>query len=99
MQSPSGPAPGSKRQCGRSCWPSARTRTASGLQDTPKRVAKAYAEIFAGLHQDPAEILATTFDIDHEELVLVKDIPFYSTCEHHLVPFHGVRAYRLHPVA
>ncbi|GAA1110671.1 GTP cyclohydrolase I FolE [Arthrobacter flavus] len=60
-----------------------------GLVETPKRVAKAYAEFFAGLHQDPAEILSTTFAIDHEELVLVKDIPFYSTCEHHLVPFHG----------
>lgn len=62
----------------------------SGLLDTPKRVARAYTEMFAGLHHDPAEILATTFDLDHEELVLVKDIPFYSTCEHHLVPFHGV---------
>lgn len=61
-----------------------------GLQDTPKRVAKAYAEVFAGLHQDPGAVLSTTFDLDHEELVLVKDIPFYSTCEHHLVPFHGV---------
>ncbi|WP_026553180.1 GTP cyclohydrolase I FolE [Arthrobacter sp. H20] len=60
-----------------------------GLVETPKRVARAYAEFFAGLHQDPAEILSTTFQIDHEELVLVKDIPFYSTCEHHLVPFHG----------
>lgn len=60
-----------------------------GLLDTPKRVAKAYAEFFAGLHMDPADILSTTFDIDHEEMVLVKDIPFYSTCEHHLVPFHG----------
>ncbi|MHA7154483.1 GTP cyclohydrolase I FolE [Arthrobacter sp. TMN-50] len=60
-----------------------------GLVETPKRVARAYAEFFAGLHQDPAEILSTTFEIDHEELVLVKDIPFYSTCEHHLVPFHG----------
>jgi GTP cyclohydrolase I len=62
----------------------------SGLLDTPRRVAKAYTEMFAGLHHDPAEILATQFDLDHEELVLVKDIPFYSTCEHHLVPFHGV---------
>ena len=61
-----------------------------GLLDTPKRVAKAYAEVFAGLHQDPADVLSTTFDLDHEELVLVKDIPFYSTCEHHLVPFHGM---------
>ncbi|EMY34195.1 GTP cyclohydrolase I [Arthrobacter crystallopoietes BAB-32] len=60
-----------------------------GLQDTPKRVARSYAEIFAGLHQDPGDLLATTFDLDHEEMVLVKDIPFYSTCEHHLVPFHG----------
>ena len=62
----------------------------TGLADTPKRVAKAYAEVFAGLHQHPADVLSTTFDLDHEELVLVKDIPFYSTCEHHLVPFHGV---------
>ncbi|MBP2412858.1 GTP cyclohydrolase I [Arthrobacter stackebrandtii] len=61
----------------------------SGLLDTPKRVAKAYGEVFAGLHQDPADVLGTTFDIAHEEMVLVKDIPFYSTCEHHLVPFHG----------
>ena len=61
-----------------------------GLQETPARVARAYAEIFAGLGQDPAEVLSTTFDEDHDELVLVKDIPMYSTCEHHLVPFHGV---------
>jgi len=60
-----------------------------GLQDTPARVARAYAETFAGLWQDPAAVLATTFDEDHDELVLVKDIPMYSTCEHHLVPFHG----------
>ncbi len=61
----------------------------SGLVDTPMRVAKAYSELFSGLHQKPADILGVTFDIAHEELVLVKDIPFYSTCEHHLVPFHG----------
>jgi GTP cyclohydrolase IA len=61
-----------------------------GLRETPARVARAYAEIFAGLRQDPATILSTTFDEDHDELVLVKDIPMYSTCEHHLVPFHGV---------
>ena len=61
-----------------------------GLKDTPARVARAYAETFAGLWQDPGEVLATTFDEDHDELVLVKDIPMYSTCEHHLVPFHGV---------
>lgn len=60
-----------------------------GLLDTPKRVAKAYAEFFAGLHQDAADHLSTTFDIEHDEMVLVKDIPFYSTCEHHLVPFYG----------
>ena len=61
-----------------------------GLRDTPARVARAYAETFAGLWQDPGEVLGTTFDEDHDELVLVKDIPMYSTCEHHLVPFHGV---------
>jgi GTP cyclohydrolase IA len=60
-----------------------------GLQDTPDRVARAYAETFAGLWQDPYDVLTTTFDEDHDELVLVKDIPLYSTCEHHLVPFHG----------
>ena len=60
-----------------------------GLQDTPARVARAYAEMFAGLGQDPFDVLATTFDENHDELVLVKDIPMYSTCEHHLVPFHG----------
>jgi GTP cyclohydrolase IA len=61
-----------------------------GLKDTPARVARAYAETFAGLWQDPGDVLATTFDEDHDELVLVKDIPMYSTCEHHLVPFHGM---------
>jgi GTP cyclohydrolase I len=60
-----------------------------GLQDTPARVARAYAETFAGLGQDPFEVLSTTFDEGHAELVLVKDIAMYSTCEHHLVPFHG----------
>jgi GTP cyclohydrolase I len=61
-----------------------------GLQDTPDRVARAYAETFAGLWQNPYDVLSTSFDEDHDELVLVKDIPMYSTCEHHLVPFHGV---------
>jgi GTP cyclohydrolase I len=61
-----------------------------GLRDTPARVARAYQEIFAGLRQDPAEVLSASFDIGHEEMVLVKDIEVYSTCEHHLVPFHGV---------
>lgn len=60
-----------------------------GLKQTPTRVAKAYAEAFKGLHQDPAELLSTTFDIGHQELVLVRDVPFYSMCEHHLVPFYG----------
>lgn len=61
-----------------------------GLRDTPGRVARAYREIFAGLYSEPDEVLQTTFDLGHEELVLVKDIELYSTCEHHLVPFHGV---------
>lgn len=60
-----------------------------GLLDTPKRVAKMYAEIFSGLKEDPKEYFKTVFHEGHEELVLVKDIPFYSTCEHHLVPFFG----------
>ncbi|MBD2759840.1 GTP cyclohydrolase I FolE [Yimella sp. cx-573] len=62
----------------------------AGLIDTPMRVAKAYAETFSGLGQDPAEVLSRTFSIDHDELIIVKDIELYSTCEHHLVPFHGV---------
>ncbi len=61
-----------------------------GLQDTPARVARAYLEMFAGLYTDPDEVLDRTFDECHDELVLVTDIPMYSTCEHHLVPFHGV---------
>nr|WP_195969332.1 GTP cyclohydrolase I FolE [Cellulomonas hominis] len=61
-----------------------------GLRDTPARVARAYQEIFAGLRQDPRDVLSATFDIGHEEMVLVRDIEVYSTCEHHLVPFHGV---------
>lgn len=60
-----------------------------GLKETPQRVARAYAEAFQGLAQDPADLLATTFDIGHSEMVLVKDITFYSMCEHHLVPFFG----------
>jgi len=61
-----------------------------GLKDTPARVARAYAEMFRGLRMTPDEVLATTFDLGHDEMVLVKDIELYSTCEHHLVPFHGV---------
>jgi len=64
--------------------------TRDGLQDTPARVARAYAEMFAGLRQTPDEVLSTTFDLGHDEMVLVQDIEVYSTCEHHLVPFHGV---------
>lgn len=61
-----------------------------GLVETPARVARSYAEIFAGLHADPTEQLHKTFAEDQQELVLVRDIPIYSTCEHHLVPFYGV---------
>ncbi|SEE92065.1 GTP cyclohydrolase I FolE [Ruania alba] len=61
-----------------------------GLRDTPGRLAKAYAEIFVGLRQRPEDVVQTFFDIDHEEMVLVRDIEVYSTCEHHLLPFHGV---------
>jgi GTP cyclohydrolase IA len=61
-----------------------------GLVDTPARVARAYKEIFAGLYTDPDEVLGTLFDEQHDELVMVRDIPMYSTCEHHLVSFHGV---------
>ena len=60
-----------------------------GLRATPERVARSFVEIYAGLHIDPDTVLQTTFDEDHDELVLVKDIPLYSTCEHHLVPFFG----------
>ncbi|WP_335869724.1 GTP cyclohydrolase I FolE [Bacillus sp. 2205SS5-2] len=60
-----------------------------GLLDTPKRVAKMYEEVFQGLRIDPREYFDTIFTENHEEVVLVKDIPFYSMCEHHLVPFHG----------
>jgi GTP cyclohydrolase I len=61
-----------------------------GLRDTPERVARAYVEIFGGLHQEPRDVLTTIFNEQHEEMVIVRDIPLYSTCEHHLVPWHGV---------
>lgn len=64
--------------------------TRDGLRDTPARVARAYQEIFSGIHTDPAELLTTNFDLGHEELVLVKGIEVYSVCEHHLLPFFGV---------
>lgn len=60
-----------------------------GLLETPARVARMYAEVFAGLRQDPAEIMSTTFDLAHDEMVLVRDIEVWSMCEHHLVPFFG----------
>ena len=60
-----------------------------GLVDTPARVARAYAEQFSGLSQHPEDVLGTVFDADHDELILVRDIEVYSTCEHHLVPFFG----------
>ncbi|WOP17245.1 GTP cyclohydrolase I FolE [Raineyella sp. LH-20] len=61
-----------------------------GLLDTPERVARMYGEVFAGMRRSGAEVLSTTFDINHDELVLVKDIEVWSMCEHHLVPFSGV---------
>lgn len=61
-----------------------------GLRETPARVARSYAEIFQGLYAEPDEVLDRTFDEHHQELILVKDIPMFSMCEHHLVPFHGV---------
>jgi GTP cyclohydrolase I len=61
-----------------------------GLLDTPKRVAEMYAELFAGLDMDPKEELKTGYELGHREMVILKDIPFYSMCEHHLLPFYGV---------
>jgi GTP cyclohydrolase IA len=60
-----------------------------GLAETPARVARAYAEQFSGLSQHPEDVLSTVFDADYDELILVRDIEVYSTCEHHLVPFFG----------
>jgi GTP cyclohydrolase IA len=61
-----------------------------GLLDTPRRVADMYAEVFSGLREDPADVLRVGFEEGHQEMVIVKDIPFYSMCEHHFLPFHGV---------
>jgi len=61
-----------------------------GLRETPQRVARMYEEIFAGLHTDPQDLLDVSFTEYHDELVLIKDIPLYSMCEHHLLPFYGV---------
>jgi GTP cyclohydrolase IA len=60
-----------------------------GLRETPARVARAYEEQFSGLREQPEDVLTTVFDVDHDEMVLVRDIEVYSTCEHHLVPFFG----------
>jgi GTP cyclohydrolase I len=60
-----------------------------GLVDTPRRVAEMYAELFSGMFQDPREELKVGYELGHRELVILKDIPFYSMCEHHLLPFYG----------
>jgi GTP cyclohydrolase I len=60
-----------------------------GLQRTPERVAAMYAELFSGLHNDPSKVLNVTFDVGHDEMVMVRDIDMHSVCEHHLVPFFG----------
>jgi GTP cyclohydrolase I len=61
-----------------------------GIRDTPQRVAEMYTELFQGLHKDPKEDLEVGFELGHREMVILKDIPFYSMCEHHLLPFYGV---------
>ena len=61
-----------------------------GLKDTPARVARSYTELFSGLNRSPEEVLGTSFDVGYDELVLVRDIEMFSTCEHHLLPFHGM---------
>ncbi len=61
-----------------------------GLRDTPRRIAGMYAEIFSGVGCDPAQVLDVTFEENHQEMVILRDIPFYSVCEHHFLPFHGV---------
>jgi GTP cyclohydrolase IA len=61
-----------------------------GLRETPRRVADMYKEVFSGLNHDPREVLRVGFEVGHQEMVLVRDIPFYSMCEHHFLPFHGV---------
>ncbi len=60
-----------------------------GLRETPRRIAEAYAELFAGIDCDPTEVLAKNFEESHKEMVVLKDIPFYSVCEHHFLPFYG----------
>ncbi len=63
--------------------------TREGLLDTPRRIAEMYEELFAGLRQDPREVLSAGFQESHREMVILKNIPFYSLCEHHFLPFHG----------
>ena len=63
-----------------------------GLRDTPARVARMYAELFEGLRLDPTEYLRVGFEAGHDEMVILRDIPFYSVCEHHFMPFHGTAA-------
>ncbi len=63
--------------------------TREGLRDTPRRIAEMYEEIFGGLSIDPAEYLNVGFEVAHDEMVILREIPFYSMCEHHFLPFHG----------
>lgn len=60
-----------------------------GFRETPRRITDMYLELFQGLRQEPGEVLSVTFDESHDEMVILKDIPFYSMCEHHFLPFHG----------
>ena len=64
--------------------------TREGLVGTPKRIAEMYAEVFGGIYEDPGEELRVGFEEGHQEMVILKDIPFYSMCEHHFLPFHGL---------
>lgn len=64
--------------------------TREGLRETPRRIAQMYQEIFAGLSIDPKQLLSVQFEEGHDEMVILRDIPFYSMCEHHFLPFHGV---------
>ena len=73
----------------RSSLPSAKTPSAKGFAIRPRRIAKMYEEFFSGLYQDPVEVLATGFEESHRDMVIVKDISFFSVCEHHFLPFYG----------
>ena len=89
--------PASRRRSARSSMPSARTPTATGCSDTPARVARMYAEIFGGLHEDPASTSPSTFEADHDEMVMVRDIPLYSAVRAPPGPVHRQGPRRLHP--